>query len=235
MSQRSLQPPNMASSPTGRPKSNSLGEKMTHKFPRAAGALVLLLTASTAHAQEMPVPAPMQAALFTKILTFDRNLKARAGRELKIGVLYQKEVRSSLEAQEEFIGAMCGDPGRRIDGLPLSCLAIEWTSAPDVEAAVVREGVRVLYVAPLRAVAIAEIVAISRARRITTLTGVPEFVEKGIALGIALRAERPLILVHLAAARAEGADFNSQLLKLARVLFPAPTGVKVGLIQGTEP
>jgi hypothetical protein len=201
----------------------------------AAAALALLLSAPDARPQEMPVPTSMQASLFTKILTFDRNLKARAGSELKIGVLYQKKVRSSLEAQEEFLRAMCGDPGRKIDGLPLSCVTIEWTSAPDVEAAVVREGVRVLYVAPLRAVAIAEIVAISRARKITTLTGVPEFVEKGIALGIALRAERPLILVHLAAARAEGADFNSQLLKIARVLFPAPTGVAVGLIQGTEP
>jgi hypothetical protein len=113
-------------------------------------------------------------------------------------------------------------------------VAIEWINAPDVEAAVVREGIRVLYVAPLRAVAIEEIIAISRARKITTLTGVPEFVEKGIALGVALRAERPLILVHLASARAEGADFNSQLLKLARVLFPAPTGVTVGLVRGAE-
>ena len=180
------------------------------------------------------MPAAMQASLFTKIMTFDRNLKARAGRELKIGVLYQKKVRSSLEAQEEFLRAMCGDPGRRIDGLALKCVAIEWTSALEVDAAVMREGIRVLYVAPLRAVAIDDIVAISRVRKITTLTGVPEFVEKGIALGIALRAERPLILVHLAASRAEGADFNSQLLKLARVLFPAPTGVTVGLIQGTE-
>ena len=181
------------------------------------------------------MPAPLQAALFTKILTFDRNLKARAGKELKIGVLYQKRVRSSLEAQEEFVRAMCGDPGRRIDGLPLSCVAIEWTSAPDVQAAVVRKGIRVLYVTPLRAVAIEEIVAISRARRITTLTGMPGFVEKGIALGLALRAERPLILVHLAGARAEGADFDSQLLKLARVLVPEPADVAAGLSQETEP
>lgn len=197
-------------------------------------ALALLLGVPAARAQEMVVPTQLQASLFAKILTFDRNLKARAGKELRIGVLYQKKVRSSLEAQEEFVQAMCGDPGRRIDGLALTCVAIEWTSAPEVEAALVREDIRVLYVAPLRAVAIEEIVAISRARKITTLTGVPEFVEKGIALGIALRAERPLILVHLVAARAEGADFNSQLLKLARVLFPAPTGVTVGLVRGGE-
>jgi uncharacterized protein DUF4154 len=200
----------------------------------ASGALVVLLAASAAPAQEMPVPAPMQASLFTKILTFDRNLKTRAGRELKIGVLYQKKVRSSLEAQEEFLRAMCGDPGRRIDGLPLNCVAIEWTSAPEVEATLLRRAIRVLYVAPLRAVAIEEIVAISRARKITTLTGVPEFVQKGIALGLMLRAERPLILVHLTGARAEGADFNSQLLKLARVLFPEPADVAAGLNRGTE-
>lgn len=204
------------------------------RLPAAAGALALVLAAVAAHAQEMPVPAPMQASLFTKILTFDRNLKARAGRELRIGVLYQKKVRSSLEAQEEFLRAMCGDPGRRIDGLPLNCVAIEWTSASEVEATLLRKGIRVLYVAPLRAVAIEEIVAISRAHKITTLTGVPEFVEKGIALGLMLRAERPLILVHLAAARAEGADFNSQLLKLARVVFPEPADVAAGLGRGTE-
>jgi hypothetical protein len=183
----------------------------------------------------MPVPATMQASLFAKILTFDRNLKARAGKELKIGVLYQKKVRSSLEAHEEFLRAMCGDPSERIEGLPVSCVAIEWTNAPEVEATVVRNGIRVLYVAPLRAVAVEEIVAISRARKITTLTGVPEFVEKGIALGLALRAERPLILVHLAAARAEGADLNSQLLKLARVLFPEPADVAAVLDRATAP
>jgi hypothetical protein len=215
----------------------SSGGKKPGRWPRpaaAAGALVLLLAAPAVLAQEMPVPAPTQASLFTKILTFERNLKTRAGQELLIGVLYQKKVRPSLEAQEEFVRAMCGDPGRRIDGLPLKCVAIEWTSAPEVEAAVVSTGIRILYVAPLRAVAIPEIVAISRAHKITTLTGVPEFVEKGIALGIALRAERPLILVHLAASRAEGADFNSQLLKLARLIFPAPTGVTVGLVRGAE-
>jgi YfiR/HmsC-like len=183
----------------------------------------------------MPVPAPMQASLFAKILTFDRNLKARAGKELKIGVLYQKKVRSSLEAQEEFLWAMCGAPGQRIEALAVSCVAIEWTNAPEVEATVVRKGIRVLYVAPLRAVAIEEIVAISRARKVTTLTGVPEFVEKGIALGLALRAERPLVLVNLTAARAEGADLNSQLLKLARVLFPEKADVAAGLGQGTAP
>ncbi len=116
-------------------------------------------------------------------------------------------------------------------GLPVTCVAIEWTSAPEVEATVVRQGIRVLYVAPLRAVAIREIVTISRRRRVTTLTGVPDYVESGIALGLSLREERPLILVHVSAARAEGADFDSQLLKLARIVSPAAPAV-VPLVGG---
>ncbi|MEO8348073.1 MAG: YfiR/HmsC family protein [Acidobacteriota bacterium] len=201
----------------------------------AATALALLLSAPVAGAAEMPVPPQMQASLFAKILTFDRNLKVRAGKDLRIAVLYQKKVRSSLEAQEEFVRAMCGDPGQRIEGLALTCMALEWTDAADVEAALVQNGIRFLYVAPLRAVAIEEIVAISRTRRITTLTGVPGYVEKGIALGLTLRAERPLILVDLAGARAEGANFNSQLLKLARVVGPEPSAVRAGLGGGSAP
>jgi hypothetical protein len=201
----------------------------------AAGTLALLLSVLPTLAYEMPVPPPMQASLFAKILTFDRNLKARAGKDLRIGVLYQRKVRSSLEAQEEFLLAMCGDPGKRIEGLALSCVAIEWTSAQDVESALVRKGIRILYVAPLRAVAIEEIVAISRARKITTFTGVPEYVDRGIALGLSLRAERPLIVVHVAGARAEGADIDSQLLKLARVISSETADSALGMTRDTAP
>jgi len=62
----------------------------------SVAAALTLLWASATLAQEMPVPTQMQASLFAKILTFERNLKARAGKELRIGVLYQKKVRSSL-------------------------------------------------------------------------------------------------------------------------------------------
>jgi len=201
----------------------------------AAGMIALLFLVQATLAHEMPVPPPMQALLFVKILTFDRNLKVRAGKDVRIGVLYQKKVRSSLEAQEEFLLAMCGDPSQRIEGLALNCVAIEWTGARDVEDALVRKGIRFLYVTPLRAVAIEEIVAISRARKITTLTGVPEYVDQGIALGLSLRAERPLIVIHVAAARAEGADIDSQLLKLARVVSSETAGGADGAGRGTAP
>jgi hypothetical protein len=78
--------------------------------------------------------------------------------------------------------------------------------------------VRVLYVSPLRAVHLEDVALVSRAAQITTVTGVPRYVETGLAIGVDLKGERPQIVVNLAASRAEGADLTAHLLKLARVV-----------------
>ena len=48
----------------------------------------------------------------------------------------------------------------------------------------------------------------------------PEYVEAGVSVGIGIRRDRPLIIVNLAQARAEGTAFSSQLLALARIVGP---------------
>ena len=114
---------------------------------------------------------------------------------------------------------MCGDPARD-RGACVELRGNRMDDAADVDDPSC--GRAFFSLRPRSPVAIEEIVAISRAHKITTLTGVPEYVEKGIALGLTLRAERPAILVDLNGARAEGANFNSQLLKIARVVSPEP-------------
>ena len=86
--------------------------------------------------------------------------------------------------------------------------------APDPE----EEGIDVFYVAPLRAIEVRKIAEISRLNGIKTITGVPEYVSDGLGVGIGLLKQRPLIIINLKAARAEGSEFRSQLLKLSRVI-----------------
>ena len=78
----------------------------------------------------------------------------------------------------------------------------------------------IVYVAPLRAVDVGDIGRITRQRDIRSVTGIPGYVDLGIAVGIGLRNRRPLIIINLEAARAEGAAFSSQLLSLARIVGP---------------
>lgn len=51
-----------------------------------------------------------------------------------------------------------------------------------------------------------------------TFTGVPKYVEQGIAVGIGIQDRKPKIHINLSASKAEGAEFSSQLLKLAEIV-----------------
>lgn len=126
-------------------------------------------------------------------------------------------MRESLAVQEEFSRALEGLAGQTIADRSLRVVSINWANDVKIEALLTREKIDILYVAPLRSVSISDIAAAAQALGIRTWSSVPAYVDKGLALGVGIREDRPLILVNRTSARAEGSDLSSQLLKLARV------------------
>ena len=179
--------------------------------------LASLSAAARLFAQDVAVPVEVQVPLFIKIFAFDRNLAAQPG-PLVLGVLFQGKYRSSVTVAEHVRQAV-GDAGRKTaGGSELRIVLIDLDETPDLAEALTRNRVRVLYVSPLRAVDIRTLTAVSRLAGISTVTGVPRYVEAGLAVGLDLKGERPEIVVNLLASRAEGADLDAQLLKLARIV-----------------
>lgn len=182
---------------------------------------VLLLSPAGVHGaatREVPVPGRLQAELFVKILSYDRRLPERAGKDVVLGVLVQRRYRASLEAADELVAGIAelGEPSASEPRL--HPVLVELDTGADLGELLDELGVEVLYVTPLRAVGIQEVVAAAQRRGVRTLTGVPGYVREGIAIGLAVRGERPEILVNLPSARAEGAELSSQLLGMARVI-----------------
>lgn len=167
---------------------------------------------------EVLVPADLQAQILLNVLTFDRNLAERAGEELVFAVLIQRRYMPSVDAGNGLLAALRGISGEVMPGMRLSVVRLELDTGDDLGRALASLRPSVLYVPPLRALSIEEIVATTRALKIRTLTGVAEYVTRGLAIGLRLRDDRPEIVINLQAAVAEGADLNSQLLKLARVI-----------------
>lgn len=169
-------------------------------------------------AQQMPVPVDVQVPVLLKVLTFDRHIADARGEDLVVGVLYQSGYRLSGTVRDRVVEALSrtgGDgPGNRV----LSVVSLDADRQENLEEALKRLGVDVLYVAPLRAFDLASLVRTTRRTRTLTLTGVPEYVEAGLSIGLELRQDRPRILVNLRAARAEGADLSAPLLGLATVV-----------------
>ncbi|HUQ14496.1 MAG TPA: YfiR family protein [Gemmatimonadales bacterium] len=169
-------------------------------------------------AQEVPVPVAVQIPILVKILNFDRNLADRAGGRLVVGVLFQSHYRTSANVAHEVCRTLQELPAGALGAMELSCVAIDLDATSALDSALERKQVQVLYVSPLRAVPLGDVTAVSRSAGITTLTGVPRYVETGLAIGLDMKGERPEIVINLAASRAEGADLTAHLLKLARVV-----------------
>jgi hypothetical protein len=169
-------------------------------------------------AQEVPVPVAAQIPILVKILNFDRNLAGRAGGRLVLGVLFQSHYRTSANVADQVCPTLQELPVGALGAMELSCVTIDLDATSALDSALTRKRVQVLYVSPLRAVPLGDVMAVSRAAGITTLTGVPRYVETGLAIGLDMKGERPEIVINLAASRAEGADLTAHLLKLARVV-----------------
>ena len=125
-------------------------------------AAALALAASTTAAQEDVAPAAVQYALFMKILTLDRELDARVGEELVIGVVYQPQVRESWLVRDDFVRVMAASPIRSVRGIPVRCVPIALESPRDLGRHIERHGLDALYVSPLRAVEIGQIASVAR-------------------------------------------------------------------------
>ena len=173
--------------------------------------LAAVFIAATESASAL-VPVEVQLVLFTKIWRLDRNFDS-AG-VVTVVIVYQAGYRDSVLVKDDFVATV----GRL--KLPIRCIPLEVGSGELLRKGLSEIRAAVVYVTPLRSVDVAEIARISRGRGLRTITGVPEYVEEGIAVGIGERKDRPLIIINLQGARAEGSDFSSQLLSLARIVGP---------------
>jgi hypothetical protein len=164
-------------------------------------------------AQEVAVPVEVQVPLLLKILTFNRSLTDAAD-PLVVGIVFQHRNRASAAIGEEVRGLLMAAPR------PIRVVVIDLDETRDLRGTLLRESVRVVYVAPLQAVSVSTLTEATRGERVVSVTGVPRYVEQGLAVGIDLSDSRPRIVINLAASRAEGADFSAELLKLARLAGP---------------
>lgn len=172
----------------------------------------------TVAAQEMSIPVDFQVSLFSRLLHFDRALGPPES-ELTLALVFQGGLRESTQARDEFIAAVDAASGQAV-GHRFHVVAIDLGSDDSAEALdrAIPSGVDLMYVAPLRAFSIDALAQFSRSRSIRTLTGVPDYVHRGLSVGLELEAGSSRILVNRTAAQLEGADFSSELLKLARIV-----------------
>lgn len=166
------------------------------------------------------VPCDIQFDLTVKILAFDRKLSERFGEEVVIGILFQSSFPASLQVKTEMERAMMIAPIKKVGTIPIRTLSLDLDQTARWDQGLKSAGIDVVYLAPLReqAKALDRILLVCRQMRLTTVGSLPEYPGRGAAIGFEPLGDKPVIVINLTAARAEGADFNSRLLGMARVI-----------------
>ena len=189
---------------------------MTSVLARAVLLCTLAFAPRALSAQEMEIPVAVQVPLFLKVISFDRQLRTRAGQsEYVIAVAYQSGNRASTDARDEVVRSIKTERPTVV-GLPIRVVTVDLDHESLSDCLRVH-GASLLYITPLRAIDVGALATTASAAGVTTVTGVPQYVAQGVAVGVRLQRDRPRILINLQGARLQGADFAAELLKLADV------------------
>jgi hypothetical protein len=190
---------------------------------RSLIALLVILSATmtpVANGETSPIPAGVQMLLFSKIWMFDRSVAAKG--EIVMAVLYQSTFRESAEAKDQVMSAVRADGSLTgaigVDGSKIRCIPVALDDVGQISSVLQRVKADVFYVTEMRGINILDVVRVSRARHIKTITVVGGYLEAGVAIGLRVRSDKPVIVVNLRAAKAEGSDLTGQLLKVAMIV-----------------
>ena len=179
--------------------------------------LFLLLMIAVSIAQEQEVRMDLQVNLFFKILRYDRNIANRGEQGgLKIGVLYNAGNKKSMETWEDFKKEFEQLDEKSLNNIPVFLVPVKGKS--ELEKAITDYGVNILYIATGFDSQLNNILSTCKAESVLTITGVPRYAEKGVAVGLDIKISKPVIVINTAVAKAVGANFSADILKLAKVI-----------------
>ncbi len=164
------------------------------------------------------LPANLQVPLLLKVLTYDRQFQAKASPQVNIGIIYMPSHSASSKVTDEISGTLNKFAGKTVKSLPISYWTIEYVTPRRLAAVLEEKGINVIYVSPGNDRNLSSILELSQANRITTTTGVPEYVRKGVAVGIGSRRGKPQIFINLESSKSEGSEFDASLLRIATVV-----------------
>jgi hypothetical protein len=189
---------------------------LLRSVPLRAATLFVLFSGHCA-AQSIAAPVQIHLPLLTKVIEYDRTFRGKINKVVKLGVIYQKSWRPSAAVFDEVL-SVTSRAAFTVCGFPVEIVPIDVGGDASVHELLGKHSIDILYLAPVRGVSLEEITSASEEQHFRTITGVPQYVEGGIAIGIDLRNDRPLIVINLTAAKACGADLSAQVLRLARVV-----------------
>jgi hypothetical protein len=157
--------------------------------------------------------------LLLRILTYDRRLLARSGgKSAPILIVYHRNDQPS-ETMHSDVANTLEDlaPTVTVAGMRLEVASLGYNNVAELDARMAAIRPVAMFVCSGLNDAVPGLAAAARKRAVLTMTLNPAYVRSGLSIGLAPGDDRVNILVNLPASRAEGAELDAALLRLAEV------------------
>ena len=194
---------------------------MLTKLPFVTITVLLCLSVLSVrgYANDLTVPLDLQAKLFLKALTYDKNLKKQDDNHLTIGVLHFPGQPQSKECATGFYEILEMFKDKTISGLGIQTVLYEYDTPELFRKMISREGVDVVYIAAGPKARISEVIRITQSEKVFSCTGVVDYVtESGVSMSVGVLNKKPRIYLNLSSAKAEGADLGAQFLRITKIV-----------------
>lgn len=179
--------------------------------------LCILSGAGNLFGQAVEVAIEKQYPLLLKSISFDRNFsdKLEDNKRVVIGIVYQEKFRRSVREKETLIKEILDLENADHTKYPVTYRLIPVDEGLSEDVRIQIQSSSIMYATSLKGVDIDELGDITRANNVMSVAMVPEDCRAGLTMSFVQSGSRARLLIHLRAARAEGCNFSSQLLKIA--------------------
>jgi hypothetical protein len=175
-----------------------------------------LLLAGPLAAEQVQIPARLQAALVAKVAAYDTRFAARANGQALVLIVVANGKAESERFGEEIRAELGVQP--KIGGVSHSEEIVRFTSSSELARLCKERHAALIYVAPALSQEVPQIAAALTGIDVLSVAALAGDVEQRLVLGFARESGRPRLLVHLEQARRQNVAFNPDLLRLVRVI-----------------
>ncbi len=182
-------------------------------------SLILFFMPVHKTAADMTVPLDIKAKLFLTALTYDIALTKKIAKQFSIGIVYFIGVSGSEDEAKAFLDVMLKYSDKKVSGLNYKPVLFPYLNNVDMIEKFDNEKIKVLYVSSGHIDTIEQITKITETKEVFTITDQPECVPGcGVSMRIGIRSNKPKIMLNLASAKSEGADFSSKFLRVVELV-----------------
>lgn len=179
-------------------------------------ALAVALLSPPLAAEQVQIPARLQAALVAKVAAYDTRFAARANGQALVLIVVAGGKAESERFGEEIRAELSVQP--KIGGVSHSEEIVRFTTALELARMVRERRAALLYLAPALSQEVPQIANALIGVDVLSVAALASDVDQRIVLGFARESGRPRLLVNLEQARRQNVAFNPDLLRLVRVV-----------------